>query len=172
MTIELQNLTWQKDNYFLSTNKEYLDLSAIHSYLCNDSYWQQGVSIEVVQEQILHTPLCYGIYLGDPSSPTRSQVGFARVITDFTRYSYLCDVFVSPAHQGHGLGKWLMECIVQTPRIRNTYFNLKTKDAHGLYHQYGFEQDPNPEKAMVRTGNPKKIQEEVISSSLSTNLKR
>ncbi|WP_044639812.1 GNAT family N-acetyltransferase [Risungbinella massiliensis] len=159
---ELQNLTWQKDDFYLSTNKEYLDLSTIHSYLCNDSYWQQGVSIEAVREQILYTPLCYGIYLGNPSTPTRYQVGFARVITDFTRFSYLCDVFVSPDHQGNGLGKWLMECIVETPRIRNTFFSLKTRDAHDLYRQYGFELDPNLDKAMVRTGNQEQQLEEIM----------
>lgn len=39
------------------------------------------------------------------------MIGFARLITDYTTFGYLTDVYVLAAHQGRGLGKWMMRCL-------------------------------------------------------------
>jgi GNAT superfamily N-acetyltransferase len=78
--------------------------------------------------------LCFGAYLAD----TRQQVGFARVVTDGATFSWVCDVFVDPAHRGHGLGKRLVAEILAHPRIAAGTVYLGTKDAHGLYEKFGF----------------------------------
>ena len=80
------------------------------------------------------------------------QVGFARVVTDFATFAWLCDLFVVESHRGHGLGKWLVECIVDHPELRDLHiFLLATRDAHELYRHYGrFEALPPPDKWMVR----------------------
>ena len=46
------------------------------------------------------------------------QVGFARVISDFATFAYIGDVFVLDSYRGHGLGKWLMECVMGHPRLQ------------------------------------------------------
>jgi GNAT superfamily N-acetyltransferase len=65
-------------------------------------------------------------------------VAFARVVTDYSTFSWLCDVIVDEKERGRGLGKLLMSRIMGDPRIRDTKFILGTRDAHGLYEKFGF----------------------------------
>lgn len=119
--------------YTLSTDPSLLDLDVIHTYLSEHSYWAQGRSRAVVARSIEHS-LCFGIYQGN------QQVGFARVITDFTVHAYLSDVFVLPEHRGRGLGKWLVASMLAHPLLRGvTKWSLDTRDAQGLYEPFGFE---------------------------------
>ena len=95
--------------------------------------------------------LCFGVYNVD------YQIGFARVVTDFATFSWLCDVFISEEYRGQGLGKWLVSTIVNFPdiEISNRFF-LATRNAHNLYSDYGgFEKILMPDKLMVRFGKKK-----------------
>ncbi|MCP4197814.1 MAG: GNAT family N-acetyltransferase [Proteobacteria bacterium] len=117
----------------------------IHDYLSHHSYWAQGRSLDVVVKSIEHS-LCFGVF-----SATQ-QVGFARVVTDYATFSWLCDLYILNSHRGRGLGKWLVECIVTHPELQEVGQSLlATKDAHKLYRRYGgFQALPVPEKWMVR----------------------
>ena len=118
-------------SFLISTNRELLDLDVIRGFLAN-SYWAKGISREILALSIEHS-LCFGIY-----DATGSQVGFARVISDRATYAYLGDVFVLESHRGRGLSKWLMECIVKHPELQGLRrWTLLTRDAHGLYSQFG-----------------------------------
>ena len=122
-----------RDNYSISTDKSMLDTHEIHDYLSNHSYWAKGRTMEAVLRSIEHS-LCFGLYHG------RDQVGFARVITDYTTFAYLADVYILIGHRGKGHGKWLIEEIIQHPQLKNLRrFLLATKDAHHLYSQAGFK---------------------------------
>lgn len=137
-------LEWESDGYVLSTDKLKIELHVVHSYLSNDSYWAEGIPIETVQRSIDNS-LCFGVYF------EKHQVGFARIISDFTTFAYLADVFVLPAHRGKGLSKWLMEVIMKHPDLQGLRrFLLTTMDAHELYRQYGFTEYPQPERMMTR----------------------
>jgi GNAT superfamily N-acetyltransferase len=143
---------WKRDDGFaISTNKELLDLELIFQFL-SGTYWAKGLSKKILLKSILHTPLCYGIY-----NDTK-QVGFARVITDFTRFAWLSDVFVLPEYRGKGLSKWLMEVITTDPHLEGTSFQLATKDAHGLYKQFGFLELRSPESRLERPINQEVIE--------------
>ena len=122
---------WQYENYLCSTDKSKLQFEMIHDFLCNQSYWAKGRTIEQVIRSIKHSE-CFGIYRED------QQLGFARVISDFTIYAYLLDVFIVEQERGSGLGKFLMECIMSHPGLKVKRWMLGTEDAHGLYQQYGF----------------------------------
>jgi GNAT superfamily N-acetyltransferase len=137
----------QRGDYVISTDKARLDVRLIHSYLSSGSYWAQGRPFEVVQRSIEHS-LCFGVYQGD------QQVGFARVVTDYATFAWLCDVFVLESHRGRGLGKWLVECVVAHPELsRLQIFLLATSDGHELYRRYGgFQALPAPQKWMSRKG--------------------
>jgi GNAT superfamily N-acetyltransferase len=118
--------------FLLSTDPGRLNLHVVHNFLTN-CYWAKGVPFEVVERSIQHA-LCFGIYDG-----SGAQVGFARVVSDFSTVAYLGDVFVLESHRGHGLGKWMMECIMQHPALQGMRrWILVTRDAHGLYKQFGF----------------------------------
>lgn len=125
----------QKNSYTISTDQFKIDISAVHDYLCNHSYWAGGVPFDTVKRSIENS-LCFGVY-----DETNKLVGFARVITDRATIAYIGDVYVLEAHRGKGLSKWLMECIMKHPELQSLRrWILLTKDAHGLYKQFGFNE--------------------------------
>ena len=130
------------NHYEISTDRSRLDLALIYDFL-RSSYWARGVPRAVVEKSIQHS-LCFGAFLGG------RQVGFARVISDFAVIAYLADVFVVPEHRGRGISKLLMRAIVEHPDLQGLRrFMLVTRDAHGLYAQFGFEPLANPEYFMT-----------------------
>ena len=127
----------------VTTDQARLDIETVHGFLTG-SYWAQGVSREVVERSIRHS-ICFGAFVGD------RQVGFARVITDRATYAYVADVFVLPSHRGRTVGKHLMGCITSHPELQNLrLWTLFTRDAHGLYRQYGFREARYPDRLMER----------------------
>jgi N-acetylglutamate synthase-like GNAT family acetyltransferase len=119
--------------FVISTDPARLDLNVIHGFLAN-CYWAKGIPRKLVERTIKHS-LCFGIYDGQGS-----QVGFARVVSDFATMAYLDDVFMLVSHRGRGLGKWLVECVMRHPALQGLrHWFLLTRDAHGLYAQFGFK---------------------------------
>ncbi|GIM47284.1 N-acetyltransferase [Collibacillus ludicampi] len=136
---------WKRDEFSISTEKNYLDIDVIFNFLNKESYWANGIPREVVIESIKNTPLCFGIYKGDPTIGQAHLIGFGRVISDLSRFAYLADVFVLKPFRGLGLSKWLMSIIIEHPQLQTVRrFMLATNDAHSLYAQYGFEPLDNP----------------------------
>jgi len=120
-----------KDGFIINTDKEKLDIDLIHSFL-NRTYWAEGISKEIIRRSI-EGSLCFGVFEND------MQVGFARMITDKATFAYLADVFIIEEYRGRGLSKWLMEVIMSHPNLQGLRrMILATKDAHGLYKQFGF----------------------------------
>lgn len=128
----------QLTGFTISTNKSFLDTEVIHNFLSNDSYWVKGIARELVEASIENSILCYGVYEGYPNNNPVKQVGFAWVVSDLVRFSWIGDVFILPEYRGRGLSKWLMSVITEHPKFKGTSFQLATKDAHSLYAQYGF----------------------------------
>lgn len=119
--------------YEISSDPTRLDIDAIHAYLTR-SYWSPGIPRDIVARAVAHS-LCFGVY----REASGEQVGFARVVTDHTTFAYLCDVYVLEEHRGHGLGKRLMRTFMEHPAVTGARrVMLATRDAHGLYRQYGF----------------------------------
>ncbi len=132
----------RRGEFLISTDPARFDLDVIHNFLTN-SYWATGVPRETVARSIEHA-LCFGVYDG-----SGAQVAFARVISDFATVAYIGDVFVLESHRGQGLGKWMMQSIVQHPALQGLRrWILTTRDAHGLYSQVGFTPVRFPERYM------------------------
>jgi len=124
--------------YRISTQKEEMNIAFIHQFLSN-CYWAKGIPVDTVQKAV-EGALPFGVFKGD------EQVGFARVITDGATFAYLADVFIDDAHRGLGLSKMLMEAVMAHPQLQGLRrFVLVTRDAHGLYEQFGFTPINNPE---------------------------
>lgn len=131
------------DGYLLSNDKSRLQPEVVYQYLSQESYWAQGRTLDAVQISISNSE-CFGIYWKD------QQVGFARWIMDKAVFAYLADVFVLPTHQGKGLAKNLMEFMLSFEEIKESeVLFLGTRDAHGLYAQYGFQPIPFPDRYMI-----------------------
>lgn len=137
---------WEKEEFTISTDQNHLDLQVIHRFLSEDSYWAKGISFDAVKKAVENSSLIFGVYQGNPTEKTAMQVGSARIITDFVRIGWIMDVFILPEFRGRGLSKWLMEIITEHPELKEVRkLMLSTKDAHGLYTQYGFAEIENPE---------------------------
>lgn len=123
---------WQRDEFRISSDKSELDLAVTHAFLATTS-WAQGISLATVQQSIDNS-LCFGLY------HQRQQIGFARLVTDYTTFGYLCDVFVIPEFARQGLAKWLMDCMLEHPVLqRLRRIMLVTSSAPGLYQQVGYQ---------------------------------
>ena len=134
-------MEWQRGEYVVSTDPARLDIESVHRFLSDEAYWSPGVPEDVVRRAIAGS-IVFGLYRGS------EQVGLARVVSDRATFAWLCDVYVLKEHRGHGLGKWLMECVKAHPDLQGLrHWLLATRDAHGLYKQFGFE-PVDPERFM------------------------
>jgi ribosomal protein S18 acetylase RimI-like enzyme len=132
---------WRKGDFHIATANDRMDLDVIHGFL-HDSYWAQGIPRATVEKSIRNS-LCFGLFHRE------TQVGFARVISDYATFAYLADVFLLPEYRGRGLAKWLMECIMSHPELEGLRrWLLVTRDAHGLYRKSGFQPLAHPERLM------------------------
>ncbi len=148
----------RRDDYLISTDPAKLNITAIRGFLAR-SYWANRRTDEVIVRSIANS-LCFGIYrvtdenedgrpgdmavAGDPR-----QVAFARVVTDYATFAWLCDVFVDEELRGRGLGKWLIETVLTHPELQGLRrWMLATADAHELYRPFGFGGLSAPERWM------------------------
>ena len=134
-------MEYQKDDFVITTDKGKIDTAYVHQFLTN-CYWAQNIPYENVQRRI-DGAICFGLF------HQQQQVGFARVITDEESFAYLADVFIDEQYRGKGLSKWLMEVVLSYPTFQGfRRFILATRDAHGLYEQYGFKSLAFPDRWM------------------------
>jgi GNAT superfamily N-acetyltransferase len=142
--MKLQPREFSQGEFVISSDPVRLDLVWIHDYLANEAYWARGISYKVFQKSVENS-LCFGVYYQS------SQVGFGRVISDYATFAYLADVFIDENQRGKGLGKWLVECILEYPELQGMRrWMLLTSDAHGLYEQYGFSPVLRPGNVMEK----------------------
>jgi GNAT superfamily N-acetyltransferase len=134
---------WRQGPYTISTDKALLKLETIQALLAR-SYWAADRPLELIRRSIDHS-LAFGMYDGE------QQIGFARLVTDYATFAYLADVIIADEYRGRGLGTWLVETMLDHPELeRVRRWLLITRDAHGLYRQFGFTTLDHPERYMER----------------------
>lgn len=135
----------REDGYLLSTDRAKLDVTTVHRWLAEESYWAKGRPLAVLEKAIANS-LCFGVYRKG------HQVAVARVVTDYATFGWLCDVFVDEAARGDGIGKWMVQAIMAHPDLVSMRrIMLATRDAHELYRRYGgFDSLQNSEFWMIR----------------------
>src|SRR5215213_9441817 len=142
--MENKNYERQKDEFTISTDRNRLQIEAIHRFLSEESYWAQKRTREQTKRAIKNS-LPFGVYKGE------NQIGFARIVTDYATFAYLGDVYILEEFRGHGLSKWLMETIVNHPDLQGfRRWVLATRDAHTLYEKFGFHELVHPERWMEK----------------------
>jgi GNAT superfamily N-acetyltransferase len=138
-----QLLETHHENFTISTDPSRLDVEAIADMLSR-AYWAQGRTQEMIARYLQHS-LTFGLYDGS------RQIGLARIVSDYTIFAWLCDVFIHEEYRGQGLGKWLMETVHSHPDLQGlSRWMLTTKDAHGLYSQFGWAPLESPERWMMK----------------------
>jgi GNAT superfamily N-acetyltransferase len=123
---------WQHEEYEISTDPSRLDRQAIWQFLRRSYWWHDDAPLESVEKAIDNSPLVFGLY------HSAQQAGFARVVTDRSRFGWLADVFVLDPYRGRGLGVWLVQTVLEHPELRGIRMVLGTADAHRLYERFGF----------------------------------
>ena len=125
--------------FLITTDKEKLDIVAIHDFLSKYSGWSNNIPIDKVKISIENS-LNFGLFHND------KQIGFARVISDFSTIAYLGDIYVLDNYRGHGLSKKLMESVMNHPNLQDLRrWILLTSTAEWVYKKYGFTELPKPE---------------------------
>ena len=123
-------MEWHRETFTITSDKSRLDPGMIHHFLYTTAHWAIGRPMQIVRKSIENS-LCFGVYDGE------SQVGFARMVTDGATVGWICDMFILPAYRGKGLGRWLVECMMEHPDIQGLRrILLNTRDAHDLYTKY------------------------------------
>jgi GNAT superfamily N-acetyltransferase len=138
----MQNIQRHIDGYDYSSDKSLLQLHVIHKFLSEDSYWCKQIPLKTL-ELAVENSFCIGMYKDG------NQVGFSRIITDYSTFAYLADVFVLEGHRGKSISKNMMSLIMELDWIGQVRrFSLATVDAHGLYTQFGFRTPEHPDRLM------------------------
>jgi GNAT superfamily N-acetyltransferase len=140
----MSDLEYTWNEFAISTDQSRLQIDVIYNFLVT-SYWSTNIPRAIVERSIEHS-LCFGVY-------NRShQIGFARVVTDCATFGYIADVFILEPYRGNGLSKWLMKTILDYPELQGfRRWMLATRDAHGLYQQFGFQTLADPARFLERT---------------------
>ena len=130
------------DKFTVSSDPKDLDFEMIYDFI-SQSYWAKGIPRETLQKAIDNS-LVFGVY-----TEAGSQVGFARLSTDKATFAYLADVFILEPYRGRGLSKLLVGNIINHPDLQGLRrMMLATRDAHGLYADFGFKPIENPDMLM------------------------
>jgi len=127
------NVNIDIDSCVISDDKRLLQIDRLYEML-QASYWAKERPKGTVRSSIEHS-LCFGVYYDS------AQIGFARCVTDYATVYYLCDVIVDENYRGQGVGKALVKYITEHARLAGIMGVLGTRDAHGLYEQFGFTRD-------------------------------
>jgi GNAT superfamily N-acetyltransferase len=135
-----------QDGYWVSDDPSLIDARAVHAWISGESYWAAGRSFEVTVRSIENS-LVLGLY-----SAEGTQAGFARFVTDYATYAWLCDVFVAADHRARGLGTFLVETAVGHPLVREVRQTLMAEPGRTLYRRQGFTALASPERWMERRG--------------------
>lgn len=135
---------WRRNGFVISMDASRLDRDMLWNFISH-SYWGQRFDREAFERSV-DNAVTFGLYTVDGS-----QIGFARVVTDTVRFAWLSDLFVLPSHQGRGLGRWLVETVLECPAFTGMdRWILATGDAHEFYADFGFTALPDAERYMVR----------------------
>jgi GNAT superfamily N-acetyltransferase len=129
----------------VSTEKSDIDVEAVRHYLNDISYWAKDRSMDAIKKSIQNSR-CYSLLLDD------RFIGFARMVTDYATFAYLCDVFVLPEFQGKGYGSILLKGVTEDAAYQGMRQYLFTRDAFGFYGHFGFKIDETLAKKLMARG--------------------
>lgn len=133
----------QHGDYEIDDDLSRVDFGVVHDMLTN-CYWSPGIDRERVEKGARNSAMVVAAYYKG------ELVGFARTVSDHTRFAYLCDVIVKPEHQGRGLAREMTRMMLEDDDLKDCRWLLATKDAHGVYAALGFDILPKPERWMAK----------------------
>jgi len=131
----------------VTTDLALIDLRLAHRWIAS-TYWSTNIPYDRF-DRACRNSLVFAALDAD------QLVGFARVVTDRATFAWLCDVFVPESARGHGVSRRMMASIMAHESLTGLrQFILSTRDAHGLYEQFGFRRLGEPDGRFMRIARP------------------
>ena len=121
------------DGFELDDDKDRIDITEVHRFLSEESYWAKGRPIEVQERLVAEAARVVGLYHDG------RQIGFCRAASDGVSFAYLADVYVLSEYRGRGLGEELVREMISSGPFADRRWLLHTGDAHALYRKLGFD---------------------------------
>lgn len=116
-----------------------MDFALVHAWL-SATYWTPGIARERIEHGARNSALVIGVF-----AENGAQIGFARVVSDKSRFAYLCDVIVDDAHRRGGVARAMVRHALNHPDLATvSCWTLATRDAHGVYAPLGFRPVTDP----------------------------
>lgn len=134
-----QSREWRRDGYLITTDSSPVPLARlVDVFNSKEFHWANAMPLEYMKDT-LENSLCFSIFRNENDQD--DFLGFARCITDYTTFLYMTDVWVDPAMQGKGLGKWMVQCVQQIieeiPYLRRSLlFTSNREKSVPFYQQY------------------------------------
>lgn len=141
-------MKWNNNDYWITDDNDAVDIDYVHRTL-NTTYWAADRPKEIVEKSIRNSVML-------SLFNHHRQIGYARIVSDYATFAWLCDVYIDPEYRGQGLGAWLCKCYLEHPSSYVSINLLATKDAHALYEKFGFK----PKECMILVGNDRYDQQE------------
>lgn len=135
------------NGYEIREGDNHIDWIRVHRWLTS-SYWSPGISREEVKRAGRHSALLLSAFKNG------QQVAYLRVISDKTRFAYLCDIWVDSVHRRKGLAQAMVRYALGHPEFSNVAWLLATTDAHAVYAPLGFNSLEEPQHFMRRKPTP------------------
>jgi GNAT superfamily N-acetyltransferase len=120
--------------YELDDSPARVDRDAAWHFLSTHAYWGRNRTRADFEAQVASAWRVVGVYLANGGH----MVGFARAVSDGVAFAYLADVYILAEDRGRSLGKELVRTMIDRGPGAGFRWTLHTKDAHGLYRQFGF----------------------------------
>ncbi len=153
---------WERDGAVVTTDAARVDIDVVQRYLAAGKQ-SPGIPRETVSRFVANS-VNFALYPATPEDGA-SMIGYARVVTDFSAFAYLGDVFVLEGHRGDGLGTFLMDCVFGHPDLAGLrrWMLMCGADARALYARYGFVEPERPGYAMHRTNRQIYLKNDPVS---------
>ncbi len=139
-------------DYTIKDGVDNMDFGAVTKMLAT-SYWVPGIKLDEVTRSAENSAVVVGAF-----APDGSQIGYARVVSDKLRFAYLMDVIVDERFRKQGIGRALVNALLNHPEMKEVYrWVLTTKDAQGVYAKVGFKPLKTPDDWMeIRRDRPER----------------
>lgn len=138
----MQPITIDFKGYTITTDKTLMKPDDIHKWLSKKAYWCTNIPYDIFKTAFENS-YCIGALIND------KQIAYGRLVTDYASLGYLADVYVEEQHRGKGISKQMMQILFDLDWVKGMRgIKLGTRDAHGLYTQFGFNVCKHPENIM------------------------
>lgn len=143
----MQPVTVHYQGYTITTDKSLMNVQEVHKWLSEESYWVPGITFDKVKTAF-NNSYCIAAIINN------KQIAYGRLITDYSLFAYLADVYVIEEHRGKGIGKEMMSVLFEQEWVKQLRgVMLATRDAHSLYSRLGFTAVSNPDRYMKLSPN-------------------